>query len=96
MKYEPDHFGKRGFERVFAKGRRPKAINLKELDMLAKELGKKNIDLAELGYEKVLGTGKLTTSLTVKAKLFSKKSIEKIEAAGGKIVKPEIKKERDN
>ena len=96
MKYEPDHFGKRGFKRAFAKGRRPKAINLKELDMLAKELGKKNIDLAELGYEKVLGTGKLTASLTVKAKFFSKKSIEKIEAAGGKIVNLKLKKEKDN
>jgi large subunit ribosomal protein L15 len=92
VKYEPDHFGKHGFSRAFAKGK-PKTINLKNLEIIAKKTGKKDIDLAELGYDKVLGTGKLSGALNIKAKLFSKKAVEKIEATGGKAIKTEVKKE---
>ena len=88
VKYEPNHFGKRGFSRAYVK--RPKTINLKELDAIARKLGKKKIDLSELGYDKLLGTGKLTQPLAVKAKYFSKKAIEKIKAAGGKIETEEV------
>ena len=33
---------------------------------------------------KILGNGNLTKNLTVKAQMFSKSAIEKIESAGGK------------
>ena len=33
---------------------------------------------------KILGNGELTKSLTVKAHMFSKSAVEKIQAAGGK------------
>jgi large subunit ribosomal protein L15 len=93
VKYDPDHFGSHGFSRSFAKDKRPRSINLRDLDTIAKKTGKKDIDLAELGYDKVLGTGKLSGALNIKAKLFSKKALEKIESMGGKAIKTEVKKE---
>lgn len=91
VKYDPDHFGKHGFGRPFAEAARSKAINLKDLDAIAKKSGKKEIDIAELGYDKLLGTGKLSLPLSVKAKYFSKNAIKKIENAGGKALKAETK-----
>lgn len=89
VKYEPDHFGKHGFGRPYADSRRSKAINLREVEKIAAKSGKKEIDLVEMGYDKLLGTGKITMPLNIKVKLFSKKAVEKVEAAGGKIVKSE-------
>lgn len=90
IKYKPDHFGKHGF-------RRPqeyeyKAINIEECEMLARKYGTKEgeyivLDLTKLGYEKVLGRGKVNMKLKVIAKYFTKKAIEKIEAAGGEVVR---------
>jgi large subunit ribosomal protein L15 len=45
------------------------------------------INVLELGYEKVLGEGKLSKPLTIEAKFFSKQAVKKIEGAGGKAVK---------
>jgi large subunit ribosomal protein L15 len=43
----------------------------------------------ELGYEKVLGEGKISKPLTIEAKFFSRQALKKIEEAGGKAVKIE-------
>ncbi len=84
VKYEPDHFGKRGFKRPIAAAKKVKPINLRHLEALA--AGKKKIDLTKLGYNKVLGAGRIRAAMEVVAEAFSKKAIEKIEAAGGKAV----------
>jgi large subunit ribosomal protein L15 len=94
VKYAPDHFGKRGFKRPFTK--EIKAINVEELEkmsesLLEKKLAEKEndkikINVLKLGYEKVLGSGKITKPLIVEAKFFSKKAVRKIEEAGGKAV----------
>lgn len=84
VKYEPDRFGKRGFKVPVAAAKKVKAINLRHLEALA--VGKKKIDLTKLGYNKVLGAGKIQAAMEVVAEAFSKKAIEKIEAAGGKAV----------
>jgi large subunit ribosomal protein L15 len=44
------------------------------------------IDVTLFGYNKILGGGKITRIMNVKAYSFSEKAIEKIEAVGGKIV----------
>jgi len=95
VKYDPEHFGKHGFSRTFA-GRKVKAINLKELDAIAKKSGKSEVDLTEMGYGKLLGTGRITKAVTVKVGSFSKGAAKKIEAAGGKITasKPEEAKQK--
>lgn len=83
LKYEPEHFGKRGSKSKTRK--KIKSINLRDLEKIAK--GKKEINVKELGYDKVLGSGKLKRALTIKATYFSKKAIQKIEKVKGKVVK---------
>lgn len=95
VKYEPDHFGKRGFKRFFAP--KIKAVNIDDLEKMVSELLEKKIAVKEggavkinvmkIGFQKVLGGGKLTVPLIVEAKNFSESAIKKIEAAGGKAVK---------
>lgn len=82
---------KRGFVSLKKKGIKPevRAINLKDIVKIAKD--KKEIDLKELGFDKVLGKGNLEKPITIKARFFSNKAKEKIEAAGGKAI--EIEKE---
>jgi large subunit ribosomal protein L15 len=69
-----------------------KAINIDTLQLLAEAQGVSQIDtqlLVDAGLAsknhliKVLGKGKLTTKLEVKAHAFSKSAVEAIEAAGG-------------
>jgi len=102
VKYEPEHFGKRGFKSIAAKG---KAINLKQLEALVEKLLKEKIaervgsgikiNVLKIGAEKVLGAGKLSKRLIVEAKAFSKRAKEKIEKAGGKAVVVEKKVDKD-
>ncbi|MEM5773091.1 MAG: uL15m family ribosomal protein [Candidatus Aenigmatarchaeota archaeon] len=87
VKYEPEHFGKTGFKPP--KQKEIKSINLGELERIAKEKNLEKINVMELGYEKVLGEGKISKPLTIEAKFFSKKAEKKIEEAGGKAVKIE-------
>jgi len=98
VKYEPDYFGKKGFRCPTSRGEL-KTINLSELDELVDELAKKNkvkveegkyvVDLAELGYEKLLGEGKITKPLVVKTKFYSRIAERKIQDVGGQLVKLE-------
>ncbi|MCK4335311.1 MAG: uL15 family ribosomal protein [Candidatus Aenigmarchaeota archaeon] len=82
LRYEREHLGKRGF--ISKTSKSVKAINLRDLETLAGD--KKEIVLAGLGYDKVLGSGNVTKKLVVKAKAFSRIAKEKIEKAGGKAV----------
>ncbi len=92
VKYEPDHFGKRGFKRPIKNV--VKAINLSEIEKLVsknpevvkKENGSQIIDLTKLGYEKVLGKGKISKPYVIIARKFSEKAKQKIEAVGGKVI----------
>ena len=79
--------GARGFTTMKQKGLRKKvrSINLRDINSLAQ--GKKEIILREFGYDKVIGTGDITSPLKVIAKSFSAKAVEKIEAAKGQVVK---------
>jgi len=60
------------------------AINLN--DLIAKVSGSEIINLQELGYDKLLGTGTITRKLEIHAKYASKRAIEKVSNAGGKVV----------
>ena len=61
-----------------------KTINLIDLEKLAS--GKKEINLSEFGFSKLLGNGKIKRALSVTVEQISKKAKEKIEKAGGKVV----------
>lgn len=96
VKFDPDRFGKSGFKRPLKTINKPKTINLDYLDdnaekLVEKELAEKKgkkiiIDVTQLGYDKVLGNGKITKDLSIKAKEFSKSAIRKIEDNGGEAV----------
>ncbi|HIP89169.1 MAG TPA: 50S ribosomal protein L15 [Thermococcus paralvinellae] len=95
IKYMPDHLGKRGFSRPKAVQREVVAVNLKFIDEHLDELMQMGIAYEENGKiivdttqfaDKVLGTGKLTKPLVIKAYAFSPKAQEKIKAAGGEAI----------
>jgi large subunit ribosomal protein L15 len=62
------------------------AINVRDIDTLARRLGLKEINLADYNYQKVLSGGRLTRALTIKAAKFSEKAKQEIEESGGKII----------
>ena len=86
LKNDPHHFGSRGFKIPIEVRNTEKAITIKDVDILARSLRKTEIDVSEYGYDKVLSNGKLTQSLTIKAKKFVDKAKKKIEEAGGKAI----------
>jgi large subunit ribosomal protein L15 len=89
----PGYFGKKGFRpRKFII--RPDTIDLEGISKALESIPRKSeaaerkikIDITELGYEKVLGRGRITKPVTVEALSFSRIAKEKIESAGGKAV----------
>jgi large subunit ribosomal protein L15 len=94
VKYMPDHIGKYGFKRHSSLIKELKVINLGQLDEIVSknkesfevEDGKVVIDITTLEYEKVLGKGKITCPMIIKAVEFSESAKEKIESAGGEFV----------
>ncbi len=83
---EPNYFGKHGFTSPQSLHTKTNTINLIKLDQLAQG---SEIDLTDLGYTKLLGTGKISKPLTIKVASFSKSAQEKVTQAGGKIVAPQ-------
>lgn len=80
---------KRGFNNIFAK--KVIAINVGDLEKFGEgsvidinELINMGLVKRDFDKIKILGNGTLSKSLTVKAQMFSKSAVQKIEAAGGK------------
>ncbi|MEM2897586.1 MAG: uL15 family ribosomal protein [Candidatus Bathyarchaeia archaeon] len=94
LKYGLKGIGKTGFRCPTSKPK-PFIINIDELDQLIKSLDEKNlikddsgrllIDLAKLGYDKLLGTGKMTKPISVIVHNCSEKAKNKIEEVGGSV-----------
>jgi large subunit ribosomal protein L15 len=94
LRYEPDYFEKKGFRPRRRPG--PNVINVNEIDADVHRLldeGKAfrkadgiHIDLQELGYDKLLGAGKVTHPLLLRVDSFSKSAAEKINKAKGRIL----------
>jgi len=91
LKYDPDHFGKTGFKRHFA--RKPRSINIEDLNKIVEKMMEEKkikdeikINLSELGYDKLLGNGNPKYKMTVEAKIFSKNALKKLEENGCKAV----------
>ena len=58
----------------------------KNPEVVKKENGSEIIDLTKIGYEKVLGKGKISKPYVIIARKFSEKAKQKIEAVGGKVI----------
>ena len=95
VKHEPHRRGKLGFRCPTGKGILH-TINVGELSQMAERLlaqnkakeqsGKIAVDLNELGYEKLLGEGKVIRPLAVRVSKYSESAAMKIREAGGEIV----------
>jgi large subunit ribosomal protein L15 len=83
IKYMPDHWGMHGFNRDPSLRTVYITCNVSDLEGMAD--GKDTIDLTAMGIGKLLGSGRISSALTVKVEEWSAKAAEKIEAAGGTI-----------
>jgi len=92
LRYEPDYFGKSGFTSPKSLKRKVEVVNVGLVDEFAEKLSTKKeeekffIDLENLGYTKLLGSGKVTKPLVVKIASCSKSAAEKIKEAGGQVL----------
>lgn len=92
LKYARDYFGKHGFRK---KGviKEWLILNVSEIEERLETLksgeedGVPLVDLTRIGHVKVLGSGKVTKPLIVKAHAFSESATRKIEESGGKVIK---------
>ena len=89
--YGNTYFGKLGFTRPQKMIHKDVTINLYFLDQNAEKLGKKEsdfyvINLNELGYTKLLGTGTITRKYKVICNKVSKKAEEKIKKLNGEVI----------
>jgi large subunit ribosomal protein L15 len=95
---DPDwDFGKRGFKRPQDIRRiyRVNALNIKTLDLTIEDLTQKNIatktgttysiNMKDLNVQKILGRGEVNNKINITVDKASKRAIEKIESAGGKV-----------
>nr|AJS12476.1 50S ribosomal protein L15P [uncultured archaeon] len=93
------YFGKRGFTPKYAVHLR--SVNVETIDetveMLASqklakaENGAYDIDLSQIGFDKLLGKGRVTRKLIIKVKYASARAVEVVKAAGGEVSTPEAK-----
>lgn len=93
VKFDPKHFGKYGFKRPQKSINKVNPVNLSYLDEKSEQLLEKGlatkendvivINVTDLGYNKVLGQGRLTKPLNIKAPVFSASAEKKIQEAGG-------------
>ena len=77
---QPDYFGKKGFVSL---NKKISVINVGEVNKMQGE----NIDLSALGYDKLLSRGNISKAFTIKVSSYSARAKDKIEKAGGKIIK---------
>ena len=89
---EPNHFGHDSFYSV---NRRPvnKWLNVRDVDSLMEHHGvirendtKPSLDLSSLGYDKLLGGGKIRGRVTLHIGRVTGTAKEKVEAAGGEVL----------
>ncbi|MCJ7478851.1 MAG: 50S ribosomal protein L15 [Candidatus Nanohaloarchaeota archaeon QJJ-7] len=84
--------GEKGFKRPQSEVDDSEAINLRQVDQLIEEFveegfaekedGKFVFDAEEAGYDKILGGGRLSRDIDIKAPEFSSSAREKIEDSG--------------
>ncbi len=85
VKYAPDHFGYKGF-RPPQSAERENVINLDAVEKLAKKLGKKDLNLTEMGYTKLLARGDISSALHITIAKASEKAKQAVKEAKGKLI----------
>ena len=82
LKYMPGHWGMHGFNRHPKLRNVNVSINLIQVSQIAEG---DSIDLTEMGYDKLLGSGRIDRALKISVASASARAIEKVEAAGGSV-----------
>ena len=83
LKYMPGHWGMHGFNRN--PGLRTVYVTCNVSDLEGMADGNDSVNLTEMGIDKLLGSGRISTALTVTVEEWSARAAEKISAAGGSI-----------
>lgn len=96
IKYAPDWYGKRGFKSPKQITREVIAINVGQLSELVERLAAEGkirktgdvyeVNLEELGFDKLLGGGEVRHKMRVTVKSATETAIEKVKQAGGEVV----------
>jgi len=97
IKYAPDWFGKRGFTPRRSKaGYHKTVMNVGDLAEVVEKLkatgeariedGMVEVNLADMGVEKLLGEGEIRVPVKVIVSEASETAVKKIEEAGGKVI----------
>ncbi len=97
IKYAPDWFGKRGFlPRRSKAGYHKTVMNVGDLAEVVEKLkatgeariedGMVEVNLADMGVEKLLGEGEIRVPVKVIVGEASETAVKKIEEAGGKVI----------
>ena len=88
---EPDHFGHDPFN-PFSRSTVERWINIRDLDSVfakyakTEQDGRVILDLASLGYDKLLGGGSILGAFAVRVAKISESARAKISAAGGEVI----------
>ncbi len=82
LKYMPGHWGMHGFNRHPSLRNVNISINTQEVQALADG---DSINLSEMGYDKLLGKGRIDRAIHITVAEASARAIEKVEAAGGSV-----------
>jgi large subunit ribosomal protein L15 len=97
IKYAPDWYGKRGFTPRRSKASYHKTVvnvgdlaeiveRLKSTGKAKMEDGMVEVNLADMGVEKLLGEGEIMVPVKVIVSEASETAVKKIEEAGGKVI----------
>jgi large subunit ribosomal protein L15 len=98
-KYMPGYFGSKGFKRPESVIKKIKAINVGEVEgILERLINEKTVrlknkryplDLRGMGYDKLLGSGRISHPTAIAVDSYSKLALKKVEDAGGEIMASE-------
>lgn len=97
VKYCPDYFGHHGFKRPQSVVCDKVTMNLSEVEQALPSMAKDgfavqkdskwSVDLTKMGVDKLLGSGRISTAISVKVAEASATALEKLKSAGGTLVK---------
>ena len=95
LKFNRDHFGRRGFKRPQCMVAANRIINIKEmleqldnyvkLGYAVKDSSSYTVNLTDAGIDKLLGTGDIDIAVNITVSQISAQARSKIEASGGSI-----------
>ncbi|DAC34103.1 MAG: uL15m family ribosomal protein [Candidatus Thalassarchaeaceae archaeon] len=83
LKYMPGHWGMHGFNRHPSLRKVNVSINLKEISQTVEG---DEVNLGDMGYDKLLGSGRIDRAMKITVASASARAIEKVEAAGGSVI----------